>query len=190
VFDRIGIVIVVLIQAVPAAIYHLVVQIYGTEALGKVIYLPTLFQVDNYSTWILPVISLSLFNFSFYALWLRRYMVDESNKDYILLARAKGVPSGRISRSHIFRNAIVPLVQYLPSSILFTLMGSLYVESLYSIPGMGGLLVDVIKRQDNTMVQALVLLYTGLSIAGLLIGDVVMALIDPRITLGAKRERR
>ena len=190
VFDRFGMVFIVLIQAIPASIYHLFIQIYGTGALGKAINLPTLFKEDNYATWILPVISLSLYSLAYYAMWLRRYMVDEGNKDYVLLARAKGVAPGDISRRHVFRNAIVPLIQYIPSSILFTLMGSLYVESLYSIPGMGGLLVDVIKRQDNTMVQALVLIYAALSVFGLLIGDIVMALIDPRITLSAKKGTR
>ena len=65
-------------------------------------------------------------------------------------------------------------------------MGSLYVESLYSIPGMGGLLVTVIQRQDNTVVQALVLFYAAISILGLLVGDILMALVDPRITFGKK----
>ena len=57
-----------------------------------------------------------------------------------------------------------PGSKIIPNSILFTLMGSLYVESLYSIPGMGGLLVTAIKRQDNTLVQALVLIYAVISI--------------------------
>ena len=117
-------------------------------------------------------------------------MVDEANKDYIKLARAKGVPSRQISRKHVFRNAMVPLIQYIPNSILFTLMGSLYVESLYSIPGMGGLLVAVIKRQDNNMVLALVVIYSIISILGLLFGDLLMALLDPRITLSSTEESR
>ena len=101
-----------------------------------------------------------------------------------------GVPEGKISRVHIFRNAFVPLVQYIPNSILFTLMGSLYVESLYSIPGMGGLLVQVIKIQDNTMVQALVVIYAAISVVGLLLGDVLMALVDPRISFTKKEGSR
>ena len=72
------------------------------------------------------------------------------------------------------------------NSVILTLMGSLYVESLYSIPGMGGLLVTVIQRQDNTVVQALVLFYAAISILGLLVGDILMALVDPRITFGKK----
>lgn len=69
-------------------------------------------------------------------------------------------------------------------------MGSLYVESLYSIPGMGGLLVNVIQRQDNTVVQGLVLFYAAISILGLLVGDILMAIVDPRITFGKKEGGR
>lgn len=100
------------------------------------------------------------------------------------------MPNARISRDHVFRNAVVPLVQYIPNSILFTLMGSLYVESLYSIPGMGGLLVQVIKLQDNTMVQALVLIYAAVSVLGLLFGDILMAMVDPRISFTGKEGAR
>ena len=148
------------------------------------------FRMDDLSTWILPVLSLSLGNIAYYAMWLRRYMVDESNKDYVKLARAKGVPNAVISRRHVFRNAFVPLVQFIPTSVILTLMGSLYVESLYSIPGMGGLLVTAIQIQDNTLVQALVLIYASISILGLLTGDILMALLDPRISLGKKEGGR
>ena len=185
-WDKFGTVFIVIVEAVPSAVYHLLIQLYGSEILG----VSMLFNVDNPKTWILPIFSLSIGNIAYYAMWLRRYMVDESNKDYIRLARAKGVPEGKISRSHVFRNAIVPLVQYLPQSILVTLMGSLYVESLYSIPGMGGLLIQVIKLQDNTMVQALVLIYAALSVLGLLFGDLMMALVDPRISFTGKEGAR
>ncbi len=180
--DRLGTVFVVIVQAVPAAVYYLIIQFYGTDALG----LSMRFRPESPSSWILPVLSLSLGNIAYYAMWLRRYMVDESNKDYVKLARAKGVPGAVISRKHIFRNAFVPLVQFIPTSIILTLMGSLYVESLYSIPGMGGLLVNAIQIQDNTLVQALVLIYASISILGLLTGDILMALLDPRISLNKK----
>lgn len=188
IFDKIGTGFVVLVQAVPSAVYYLVIQLYGTQIPG--LRLPMLFRMDNPASWILPTLSLSIGNIAYYAMWLRRFMVDESNKDYVMLARAKGVSSKGIMRGHIFRNAFVPLVQYLPTSFLLTLLGSIYVESLYSVPGMGGLLVDVIQRQDNTVVQALVLIYSAISIVGLLIGDILMALIDPRISLGKKEGAR
>ena len=67
-----------------------------------------------------------------YAMWMRRYMVDELNKDYIKLARAKGMPNKDIMIRHVMRNAFVPMAQYLPSSVLLTISGSIYIESLYS----------------------------------------------------------
>lgn len=190
--DKLGTVFIVIIQAMPSAVYHILIQFAGSQTyVGKEIFgLPMLFDASNPKSYILPVISLSIGNIAYYAMWLRRYMVDESNKDYIRLARAKGLPSGRISRSHVFRNAFVPLVQYIPNSILLTLMGSLYVESLYSIPGMGGLLVTAIKRQDNTLVQALVLIYAVISILGLLFGDILMGIVDPRISFAKKEGSR
>ena len=195
-WDKFGTVFIVIIQAVPAAVYHILIQFAGSQYgiqlpfLGISFKFPMLFDAANPVSYILPIFSLAIGNIAYYAMWLRRYMVDETNKDYIRLARAKGVPNGAISRRHIFRNAFVPLVQYIPNSILFTLMGSLYVESLYSVPGMGGLLVSVIKRQDNTMVQALVIIYAAISILGLLFGDLLMAIVDPRISLAKKEGSR
>ena len=190
--DRLGTVFIVLIQAMPSAVYHILIQFLGSQTyIGKeILGLPMLFDAANWKSYILPIMSLSIGNIAYYAMWLRRYMVDESNKDYIRLARAKGVSSSAISRRHVFRNAFVPLVQYIPNSILFTLMGSLYVESLYSVPGMGGLLVTAIKRQDNTLVQALVLIYAVISILGLLFGDILMGIVDPRISFAKKEGAR
>ena len=162
--DKLGTALIVLIQAVPAA--------------------------ANWRYWVLPVCSMSLANLAFYAMWLRRYMVDESNKDYVKLARAKGVSESNIALHHVFRNAMVPLVQYIPSAFLNTVVGSIYIESLYSIPGMGGLLVTCVQRHDNTMVQGIVLLYACVGIVGLILGDVLMVLIDPRINFGKKEGGR
>ena len=100
--DKLGTAFIVLIQAVPAAVYFLYIQMYGTTAMG----VGLLFDAANWRYWVLPVCSMSLANLAFYAMWLRRYMVDESNKDYVKLARAKGVsennigPAPRIPQRH------------------------------------------------------------------------------------------
>ena len=181
-FDHLGTGFIVLINAVPAAVYYLFIQLYGTEWLG----ISLLFRASDPKSWILPVFSMSLGNIAYYAMWLRRYMVDESRKDYIMLARIKGVSENSIMFRHIFRNSFVPMVQYLPTSFLNTVIGSIYIESLYSIPGMGGLLVDVIKKQDNAMVQGIVLLYACVGVIGLILGDLMMVLMDPRISFTKK----
>lgn len=98
--------------------------------------------------------------------------------------------TGEVAARHLLKNAFVPLAQYIPTSFLNTVVGSIYIESLYGIPGMGGLLVDVIKRQDNTMVQAVVLLFSAVGVFGLILGDTSMALLDPRIALYKSTGRR
>ena len=168
-----------IIQAVPAAIYYLFMQLYGSSATGWSL----LYNPSQWTSMILPIRSLAMPSIAGYAMWIRRFMLDEANKDYVLMAKAKGVPGRAIAFHHIFRNGVVPMVQQLPGSLLLTICGSIYIESLYSIPGMGGLLVEVIKMQDNTMVQAMVLLYSAMSVAGMLLGDIAMMICDPRIDL-------
>ena len=185
-WDKFGTMFIVFINAVPAAVYHIFIQMYGTSFMG----ISMLFDENNLITWILPVFSMALGNTAYYAMWLRRYMVDEMNKDYVRLARAKGVSGKNIMMKHVFRNAFVPMIQYIPTSLLYTVSGSIYIESLYSIPGMGGLLVDVIGRQDNPMVQSIVIIYSCIGIVGLLLGDLLMGVIDPRISFTKKEGAR
>lgn len=181
-WDKFGTGYIVFIRAVPAAVYYLFLQLYLTKAFK----LPMLFNINKPKSWILPIISMSLGGIASYAMWMRRYMVDETNKDYVKLAKAKGLRSRDIMVKHVFRNAFVPMAQYLPSAILFTISGSIYIESLYSIPGMGGLLVEAIGRQDNVLVQALVIIYASIGIIGLFLGDLLMVAFDPRIRLDRK----
>lgn len=178
-WDKLGTGYVVGANAVPAVIYYLLIQVYFTDIFK----LPLLYSKSDPKSWILPILCLSLVNIAYYAMWIRRYMVDELNKDYVRLARAKGLKNKDIMIRHVMRNAFVPMAQYLPASILYTVSGSIYVESLFSIPGTGGLLVTAIQRQDNTLVQALVLLYSSFGIVGLMLGDILMAAFDPRIKL-------
>ena len=110
-WDKLGTGFIVFINAVPAAVYYIYLQSYGSSAMN----IPMLFDYSKPVTWILPVVSMSLGSTAYYAMWLRRYMVDEINKDYVKLARAKGVASSQITMRHVFRNAFVPMIQYIPS---------------------------------------------------------------------------
>lgn len=177
--DSLGNGFILFVNAVPAAVYYLFIQFTGTKAMN----IGMLFNENKPITWVLPAISMALGGIASYAMWVRRYMVDQINQDYVKLAKAKGLTNQKVMVNHVLRNAFIPMAQYLPSSILFTIAGSLYIESLYSIPGTGSLLVNAIKAQDNTLVQALVLLYAALSVVGMLLGDLAMMICDPRIKL-------
>ena len=178
--DHLGTAYTIFVNAVPTMVSYSLILIFGTWVLG----LPSLYSVRNpVISGILPVICLALPSIAVFALWVRRYMVDEMNKDYIKLARVKGMTSRDIMVKHVLKNAFVPLVQYIPESFLLTIGGSLLVERFFSIPGMGPLLTDAINRYDINVVQTCVLIYAVLGVFGVFLGDVLMMLIDPRINL-------
>lgn len=181
--DHIGTAYTIFVNAVPPLVSYSLILVFGSLVLG----FPATYSTRNPEiSSVLPVACLSLASIAGYALWTRRYMVDEINKDYIKLARVKGMSTKSIMVKHVLRNAFVPLAQYLPASFLLTIGGSLLVERFFSVPGMGPLLTDAIGKYDTSVVQALVILYAVLGILGVFLGDVLMMLIDPRITLTDK----
>ena len=178
VFDWIGTAYTVFVNAVPSLVSYSLVLVFGSKYLG----FPTLYSTRNVSaSSVLPITCLSLASIAGYALWTR---------DYIKLARVKGLSSREIMFKHVLRNAMVPMVQYIPQSILLTVGGSLLMERFFSVPGMGPLLTDAIQRYDLNVVQTLVILYAVLGIVGVFLGDVLMMVVDPRITLTGKEEAR
>ena len=185
-WDKAGTGYVALLNAIPAPVYMIMIQLYGTSFLG----VPLTFRFDEPASRILPIITMCLPIIAINAFWMRRYMVDEINKDYIKLAQIKNVPTTTIFFKHVFRNAVIPMTNLVPLTILSTLWGSIIIERLYSIPGMGGLLIDAILARDNALVQALVIIFSSVGIFGLLLGDLFMAFLDPRIRLHGKGAAR
>lgn len=179
--DHIGTAYVVAVRSIPSIIILFFVQV----GLSKLFHLPMMFYPDRPNSWILPVLSLSFSSIAGTAIWLRRYIVDEENRDYIKFARAKGLSQNYIMVRHVFRNAVVPIAINFPSEILLLISGGLITESLYSVPGMGGLLIHSIRALDNNLVQILVLLFSTLSVLGVFLGDVFVSFVDPRIKLQA-----
>lgn len=187
VFDHVGTAYTVFVNAVPPLITYSLVLAFGARVLG----LPSMYSVRKPGpSAILPIVCLSIGSIAGYMLWTRRYMVDELNKDYIRLAKLKGMSTRSVMYRHVLKNAFVPLAQYLPYSILLTVGGSLLVERFFSVPGMGPLMTDAIGRYDTNVVQACVMLYATLGIVGVFLGDLLMTLIDPRIQLTDKGATR
>lgn len=187
ILDHIGTGYTVFVNSVPSLVSYTLVLAFGTKVLG----LPTLYSTRNPGRGsILPIVCLAMGSIAYFALWTRRYMVDESSKDYIKLARIKGMSSNSIMVKHVLKNAFVPLVQYIPQNILLTIGGSLLVERFFSVPGMGVVMTDAITRYDTNLVIGCVFLYCSLGIIGVFLGDVAMTLVDPRIKLAGKGETR
>lgn len=184
--DHIGTGYTVLVNAVPHLVIYTLIMVLGSRLLNVPMQYDANAGADSWRSMILPVFCLSIGSIAGYMLWTRRYMVDELNKDYIRLARLKGLPEHKVLFRHVLKNAFVPLAQYLPYSILLTVGGSLLVERFFGIPGMGPMLTNSIAKLDLPLVQGIVMLYASLGIIGVFLGDLLMTLIDPRIKLTGK----
>ena len=141
---------------------------------------------QDFRSYLLPALLLGLLGIPGMAVWIRRYFIDLQTSDYVRFARAKGLSESEISKGHIFRNAMVPVVISIPGSILGVIVGATFTESVFAFPGMGKMLIDSINNANNTMVVALTFIFAALSIFSLLLGDLLMTVVDPRIKLDAK----
>ena len=185
--DKIGIVYINLLIAVPSLAF-----IFFLKYIGMGFGLPDRFPqygFGDYRSYILPIIILALLNTPSLMMWIRRYMIDQSNADYVKFAKAKGLSKKEIFNNHILKNAIIPIVNGIPSSIVLCISGALITESVFSIPGMGKMLPDAIKASNNNMVITLTFIFTALSVFSVLIGDLLMTVVDPRIQLTAKGDK-
>ena len=181
--DKLGTCYIVFIIAVPSLAY-----IFLFKALGGKIGLPTTFDMEH-PTWlmyILPIISLALPSIANLMKWLRRYMIDQMNSDYVKFARSGGLSEGEIFSKHILKNAIIPIVHGIPASVLGAMVGAIITESVYVVPGAGNLLTRAINSYDNGVIVGVTLFYALLSVISIILGDVLMSFMDPRISFTAK----
>ena len=178
--DSAGLAFTTLVNTIPELVRYSLILYFGVSIFR----FPTMYFVNRPAvSLVLPVVCLTLTSTANYALWMRRYTVDEMSKDYVQLAAMKGLNRRQIMARHVFVNAIVPMLQYLPTSILMTVGGSMLVERYFSIPGMGTLLIDAIEHRDVPLVMGCIFIYSGLGIMGVFLGDILMTLADPRIRL-------
>ena len=182
--DKIGTVYIVFITAVPSLAYIFLFKSFGGK-LG----LPTTFDMDH-PTWlmyVLPIISLSLPSIANLMKWLRRYMIDQMNADYVKFARSGGLSEGQIFTKHVLKNAIIPIVHGIPGSVLGALTGAIITERVYMVPGIGNVLTEAINKYDNGVIVGVALFYALLSVTSFILGDVLMSMMDPRISFTSKQ---
>ena len=182
-FDHIGTVYIVFIIAVPSLAY-----IFLVKAIGYSTGLPTTFDLQSTSKlmYLLPIISLSLPSIASLMRWLRRYMIDQMNSDYVKFARSGGLSENEIFTKHVLKNAIIPIVHGVPASILFAMTGAIITERAYVVPGAGNLLTEAISAYDNSVIVGVVLFYAVLSVVSVILGDILMSIVDPRISFTSK----
>ncbi len=129
---------------------------------------------------VLPVISLALPLIAYVARLMRGSMVEVLNSPYIRTARAKGLPERTVILRHALKPALMPLISFLGPAAVNTLTGSIIVEQIFGLPGIGRFFVDGALNRDYTLVMGVTILYAMLIIAFNLIADLLYGVLDPR----------
>jgi len=141
-------------------------------------------------TWhlFLPVVLLSYDGFAGLSRYMRSSMLDVLGQDYVQVARAKGLKEGIVIFKHVLRNSLIPQVTILASILPGLIGGSVIIETIFSIPGLGQLGYESVLARDYPTVLALFTVSAVLTLFGILISDLLLALVDPRIAFGRRQQ--
>lgn len=127
-----------------------------------------------------------MFTMASIARFTRSEMLEVLGCDYMLLAESKGISGSALIFRHALRNALIPIITVLAPLIVDLMTGSLVVEKIFAIPGVGSLLVNAIQSNDYNVVIALSFIYSAMYIVIMLVVDILYGVIDPRIRLAKK----
>lgn len=133
---------------------------------------------------ILPVVSLALYPMAYVTRLQRSSMLDVLGQDYIRTARAKGVRNSRVIFKHALKNTLTPVITYAGPMMAYILTGSMVVENIFSVPGLGRLFTNSMLRTDYMMIMGVTIFLATMIILMNFIGDILYKVVDPRIDLG------
>lgn len=177
----------VLLISIPHLIFGLMLQkIFA----GNLKWFPTIGWPAGKDLWlggwqytVLPTLTGCFSYIATYARLLKTSMLDVINQDYVLTAESKGLSRGAIIRKHILRNSFIPVMTQLPMSVAMCITGSFFIESIFSIPGIGQYYVTAVNNQDLSIVMGETVLLALLYIVVLFITDLLYVVVDPRISM-------
>lgn len=185
--DRGVTVVSLLLMSVPSLILGLLLQSYFGGKLGL---FPIIGWPEGSDLWfggwaytILPTLAGGLGYIASYARLLKNSMLDVLSSDYVLTARTKGLPGWRVVSEHVIRNAAIPIITSLPVTVAFSITGSVFVESIFVIPGVGQYFVQALTNRDVPIIMGETVLLAALYIVTLFITDLLYMAVDPRIKL-------
>ncbi len=148
----------------------------------KLGWFPILYNVSKPAlSSVLPTISLSMFTIANIARFTRSEMIDVFNSEYMLLVRSKGVKEYKVILNHALRNTLIPIITVMGPILVGLLTGSMVIERIFAIPGIGSLMVLAIQNNDYNVVIACAFIYSFLYIFVMFIIDILYGIIDPRI---------
>lgn len=182
--DTLAVVIAVLGVSVPTFVLGPLMQYWLGVKLGW-------FPIAFFESWmhsVLPSLALSVFVVSTVARFVRSEMLEVLGQDYVTLAKSKGLSGLAVIVRHVLRNAMIPLVTVLAPLTVFLITGSLVVEQIFSVPGIGEQFVNSIQVNDYSMILGTTIFLSVLFIVALLIQDILYGIIDPRIRVAGAKE--
>ncbi|MBQ7873655.1 MAG: ABC transporter permease [Oscillospiraceae bacterium] len=181
IFDTIATIISVLGVSLPSYVFALALSYTLGYRLG---WFPLLYDSTSpFISSVLPTVALSMFSMANIARFTRTEMLEVLRSDYMLLAESKGISGPKLIIRHALRNALIPIITVLGPLIVNTMTGSLVIEKIFSIPGIGELMVRSIQQNDYNVTIALSFIYSLMYIGIMLVVDILYGIIDPRIRL-------
>jgi len=183
-WDSVAVVVAVLGISVPTFVLGPILQYWLGVQLE-------LFPIAFFESWmhsVLPSLALAVFVISTIARFTRSEMLEVMGQDYITLAKAKGLTGLAVILRHVLRNAMMPIVTVLAPLTIYLITGSLVVEQIFSVPGIGEMFVQSVFVNDPTVILGTSIFFSVLFIFALLIQDIAYGLIDPRIRVAGGEE--
>ena len=139
------------------------------------------YYINKFHHMILPAFTMAILSTTGTIQYLRTGVIDAKSQDYVRTARAKGVPENVVFNRHIFRNSILPIAAFLGYEFTGLIGGSVFIENIFSYPGMGNLFVTSITGRDYSVILALLFLFGTATLLGTLLSDIIMSIVDPRV---------
>ena len=189
-WDKVILVGAMILVSMPSLVISLLLQKYCAN--GDLLKLPIIGWPKGKELWfggwkytILPTIAGSCSFIAYYSRLTKTSMLESINQEYTLTARAKGLSEMQIVKNHVIRNSFIPIITVLPTTVAGILTGSLFIERVFSIPGMGRYYIEAVQGRDIPIVLAGTTFYAIITVITMLITDILYGIVDPRIKIGA-----
>ena len=184
IWDTVAVVVAVLGVSVPTFVLGPILQYWLGVKLEW-------FPIAFFESWwhsVLPSLALSVFVVSTVARFVRSEMLEVLGQDYITLAKAKGLSGLAVIGRHVMRNAMIPLITVLAPLTVYLITGTLVVEQIFAVPGIGEQFVESVRVNDYSMILGTTIFFSVFFILALLIQDLLYGVIDPRIRISGAKE--
>lgn len=169
--------------SVPSFVFGILLMLMAVtlnRATNGAIFLPTVgFGLDRHL--VMPVITLSLLPVAFMSRLARSSTLETLRQDHVRTAKAKGLPRRSVVMGHVLKNSLVPVITTIGPLLVFLISGTVVVESLFGIPGVGGAFVQAVAVRDYPVILAATLFYTAVVVVANLVVDILYAVLDPRV---------